>query len=106
MAKARVKAPKTAAAGELVTIKTLVNHKMESGRRKDGDGNLIPRKIINAFSATFGGEEVVSASFEPAISTNPYFQFSFNVPATGDLVMKLTDDDGSTVEQTKTITVA
>jgi len=54
MAKARVKAPKTAAAGELVTIKTLVNHKMESGRRKDGDGNLIPRKIINAFSATFG----------------------------------------------------
>ena len=53
MAKARVKAPKTAAAGELVTIKTLVNHKMESGRRKDGDGNLIPRKIINAFTATF-----------------------------------------------------
>jgi len=77
MAKARVKAPKTAAAGELVTIKTLVNHKMESGRRKDGDGNLIPRKIINAFTATFGGEEVISAKFEPAISTNPYFQFSF-----------------------------
>ena len=62
--------------------------------------------IRDRFSATFGGEEVVSASFEPAISTNPYFQFSFNVPATGDLVMKWTDDDGSTVEQTKTITVA
>ena len=88
MAKARVKAPKTAAAGELVTIKTLVNHKMESGRRKDGDGNLIPRKIINAFSATFGGEQVGYAKFEPAISTNPYFQFSINVPATDYLVMK------------------
>jgi sulfur-oxidizing protein SoxZ len=106
MAKARVKAPKTAAAGEMVTIKTLVNHPMESGQRKDGDGNVIPRKIINAFSATFGGADVVSAVFEPAISTNPYFQFSFTVPATGDLVMKWTDDDGSMVEQTKTITVA
>jgi len=106
MAKARVKVPKTAAAGELVTIKTLVNHKMESGRRKGKDGKVIPRKIINAFSATFGGENVVSAKFEPAISTNPYFQFSFFVPSTGDLVMKWTDDDGSTVEKTKTITVA
>ena len=90
----------------MVTIKTLVNHPMESGQRKDGDGNVIPRKIINAFSATFGGADVVSAVFEPAISTNPYFQFSFTVPATGDLVMKWTDDDGSMVEQTKTITVA
>ena len=71
MAKARVKVPKTAAAGELVKIKTLVNHKMESGRRKGKDGKVIPRKIINAFSATFGGENVVSAKFEPAISTNP-----------------------------------
>ena len=105
MAKARVKAPKTAAAGELVTIKTLVNHKMESGRRKDGDGNLIPRKIINAFTATFGGEEVVSAKFEPAISTNPYFKFDAVVPETGEFKFTWYDDDGSVYETAKNIAV-
>ena len=44
--KPRVKVPKTAAAGEAITIKTLISHKMESGQRKDGDGNVIPRSII------------------------------------------------------------
>lgn len=106
MAKARVKVPKKAAAGEVVTIKTLVDHKMESGQRKDGDGNKIPRKIINQFSATFNGTEVINVSLEPAISTNPYFQFSFKVPETGELAFKWVDDDGSVTEAKKTITVA
>ena len=44
--KPRVKVPKSASAGEAITIKTLISHKMESGRRKDGDGNTIPRSII------------------------------------------------------------
>ena len=49
--KPRVKVPKTAAAGDVITIKTLISHKMESGVRKDGDGNVIPRSIINRFVA-------------------------------------------------------
>jgi sulfur-oxidizing protein SoxZ len=106
MAKARVKVPKTAAAGEVVTIKALVNHKMESGQRKDGDGNIIPRMIINNFTATFNGAEVINVVMEPAISTNPYLQFSFTVPETGDLAFKWVDDAGEVTEATKTITVA
>lgn len=106
MAKARVKVPKTAAAGEVVTIKALVNHKMESGQRKDADGNVIPRMIINSFVATFNGAEVISVAMEAAISTNPYLQFSFAVPETGDLAFKWVDDDGEVTEATKTITVA
>ncbi len=105
MAKPRVKVPKTAAAGEVVTIKSLIDHKMDSGQAKDKSGNLIPRKIINTFSATFNGVEVMSVKLEPAISTNPYFQFSFKVPETGDLVFKWVDDDGTVTEKTKTITV-
>jgi thiosulfate oxidation carrier complex protein SoxZ len=58
-----------------VTIKTLISHKMESGQRKDGDGNLIPRSIINRFTCDFNGENVIDVTLEPAISTNPYFQF-------------------------------
>ncbi|MBL4767153.1 MAG: thiosulfate oxidation carrier complex protein SoxZ, partial [Rhodobacteraceae bacterium] len=48
--KPRVKVPKTASAGVAITIKTLISHKMESGQRKDKDGNPIPRSIINRFT--------------------------------------------------------
>ena len=78
---------------------------MDSGQAKDKKGNLIPRNIINAFSVTFNGAEVMSVHLEPAISTNPYFQFSFKVPETGDLVFKWVDDDGAVTETSKTITV-
>jgi sulfur-oxidizing protein SoxZ len=54
--KPRVKVPKSAAAGDVITIKTLISHKMESGVRKDGDGNIIPRSIINRFVADFNGQ--------------------------------------------------
>ncbi len=106
MAKPRVKVPKTATAGEVVTIKSLIDHKMDSGQAKDKEGNLIPRKIINTFSATFNGAEVMSVHLEPAISTNPYFQFRFKVPETGELAFKWVDDDGTVTETSKTITVA
>ena len=78
---------------------------MDSGQAKDKEGNLIPRKIINTFSASFNGVEVIRVNLEPAISTNPYFQFSFKVPETGDLAFKWVDDDGTVTEATKTITV-
>ena len=70
--KPRVKVPKKVAAGDTITIKTLISHKMESGQRKDGDGNVIPRSIINRFTADFNGENVIDVTLEPAISTNPY----------------------------------
>jgi sulfur-oxidizing protein SoxZ len=105
MAKPRVKVPKTASAGEVVTIKTLIDHKMDSGQAKDKEGNIIPRKIINTFSATFNGAEVLTVNLEPAVSTNPYFQFSFKVPETGEIAFKWIDDDGTITETSKTITV-
>ncbi|MFT7026527.1 MAG: sulfur-oxidizing protein SoxZ [Paracoccaceae bacterium] len=104
--KPRVKVPKTASAGEIIEVKTLISHKMESGQRKDKDGNLIPRQIINKFVATFNGEEVFTVNLEAAVSANPYIEFSMKVPATGDLHFAWTDDDGSVYEETKTIKVA
>ena len=92
--KPRVKVPKSAAAGETITIKTLISHKMESGQRKDGDGNVIPRSIINRFVADFNGENVIDVTMEPAISTNPYFQFDATVPEAGEFKFTWYDDDG------------
>jgi sulfur-oxidizing protein SoxZ len=104
--KPRVKVPKSAAAGEAITIKTLISHKMESGQRKDGDGNLIPRSIINRFTADFNGQNVIDVAIEPAISTNPYFQFDATVPETGEFAFTWYDDDGSVYESKKKVTVA
>ena len=104
--KPRVKVPKTAAAGDTITIKTLISHKMESGQRKDKEGNVIPRSIINRFTCEFNGEMVVDVTMEPAISTNPYFQFEATVPEAGEFVFTWFDDDGSVYDEKKTIEIA
>jgi sulfur-oxidizing protein SoxZ len=106
MAKPRVKVPKSASAGEIITIKTLISHKMESGRRKDKkSGELIPRKIINAFKADFNGKTVFEVALEPAISANPYIQFTARVMESGEFHFSWTDDDGTVYEAKKSITV-
>lgn len=104
--KPRVKVPKTAAAGDVITIKTLISHKMESGQRKDKDGNVIPRSIINRFTCDFNGENVIDVAMEPSISTNPYFQFQAKVPESGEFKFTWYDDDGDIYETSKNIAVA
>lgn len=104
--KPRVKVPKSAAAGSAVTIKTLISHPMESGQRKGSDGNLIPRSIINRFTCDFNGQNVIDITLEPAISTNPYFEFEATVPEAGDFKFTWYDDDGSVYEDTQSITIA
>ena len=104
--KPRVKVPKTAAAGEAITIKTLISHKMESGQRKDKEGNIIPHSIINRFTCEFNGQSVVDVQLEPAISTNPYFQFEATVPEAGEFVFTWYDDDGSVYDTKKSIKIA
>jgi len=103
--KPRVKVPKTAAAGDSITIKTLISHKMESGQRKDKEGNLIPRSIINRFTCDFNGVNVIDVTLEPAISTNPFLEFEAKVPESGEFAFTWYDDDGSVYEASKSITV-
>ena len=104
--KPRVKVPKSAAAGETITIKTLISHKMESGQRKDDDGNVIPRSIINRFTADFNGQNVIDVTLEPAISTNPFFEFEAIVPEAGEFTFTWYDDDGSVYDTSKKISVS
>lgn len=104
--KPRVKVPKTASAGETITIKTLISHQMESGQRKDDDGNTIPRSIINRFTCDFNGQNVIDVTLEPAISTNPYFEFDSIVPESGEFTFTWYDDDGSVYEEKQAITVS
>ncbi len=103
MAKPRVKVPKTAAAGDIITIKTLISHKMESGQRKDEEGEPIPRKIINSFKCEFNGKPVFSCDMDPAISANPYFEFNARVDEAGTFKFTWVDDDGTVTETENTI---
>ncbi len=101
----RVRVPSSAAAGEVITIKTLISHVMESGQRKNSDGNLIPRSIINRFTCDFNGQNVIDVTLEPAISTNPYFEFQAMVPEAGTYTFNWYDDDGSVYTDTKDIAI-
>ncbi len=103
--KPRVKVPKKAAAGEVITIKTLISHPMESGQRKDKEGNLVPRQIINKFTCEFNGQVVFSCDMDPAVSANPYMEFSAKVNETGTFKFIWVDDDGSVYESENKITV-
>ena len=103
--KPKVRVPKTAAAGDVIALKTLISHPMESGQRKDADGNVIPRQIINRFTCDFNGENVIDVTMEPAISTNPYFEFETKVPESGTFTFTWYDDDGDVYTESQDITV-
>ena len=103
--KPRVKVPKSASAGEVITIKTLISHKMESGQRKDKQGNVIPRQIINKFTCEFEGKPVFSCDLQPAISANPYFEFSAKVMESGTFKFAWVDDNGEVYTHEQSIEV-
>ena len=96
---------KTAKKGDLVEVKALVSHIMETGQRKDNAGNTIPRKILNKFTCTVNGKEVFAADFEPAVSANPYIQFKFRAQESGPVVLTWIDDDDSRIVGQDSITV-
>ncbi len=98
MARPRITLPEAVAAGEVITIRTSLNHIMESGHRTDKEGAVIPRKIINKFTCEFNGEQVFSCDLKPAMASNPYFKFKAKVNEAGTFKFLWVDDDGNTTE--------
>ena len=104
--KPRLKVPKEAKKGEIIELKTLIAHVMETGLRKDASGTIIPRKIINKFTCEFNGKPVFSANIEPAVAANPYIQFYAKVDESGTFKFSWTDDDGTVTTAEEKITVS
>ena len=102
----RLKIPSEAKKGELIEIKTLMPHIMESGQRKDKDGKIIPRKIINTFTCEFNGKPVFSANLDSAVAANPYMQFFAKVEESGTFRFSWTDDDGTITTAQEKISVS
>ena len=102
----RIKLPETAKAGEVIEIKTLITHVMETGNRHDKTGKPIPRNIINTVTASFNGAEVFKADLQPGISANPYLAFFMKVPGPGELELSWLDDAGAKVTEKVKLNVA
>jgi len=102
----RIKLPDIANPGEVIEIKTLITHVMETGNRHDKNGKPIPRDIINAFVVKFEGQQVFRATFGPGISANPYVAFHMRVPGPGVFEFAWTDDHGVTTVATAPLKVA
>jgi sulfur-oxidizing protein SoxZ len=100
-----VNVPNTARAGEVIEIKTMIAHPMETGYRTGTNGATIPRNIISRFVCTYDGEEIFSAELFPAIAANPLIAFTTVAVQTGTLTFAWTDDSGATETTTAEITV-
>ena len=103
--KPRIKLPKETKRAEIFQIKTLVSHPMENGLRRDKDGAMIPRKIINSFTCEFNGRPVFSCDLDTAVAANPYLEFAARIEQSGTFRFTWRDDDGSTITADETVTV-
>lgn len=93
-AKPRIKIPDSAKVGEVIEVKTLISHAMETGQRKDQDGKTIPRNIIHSFEAKFAGKTVITAKLFTGTAANPYLAFFMKVPGPGEMEFSWVDDTG------------
>jgi sulfur-oxidizing protein SoxZ len=104
-AQALIHFPKKAKRGEVIEIRTMISHVMETGFRRSSQGELIPRNIITAFSCRYNGVEVCRADLFPAMTANPFFVFHTVATESGALVFKWTGDDGFSAEESVKIEV-
>lgn len=105
MARALINVPSKAKRGEIIEIKTLIQHVMETGYRHDESGQAVPRNIINKFVCTYNGAEVFKADLYPAIAANPFISFSTVAIESGVIAFNWTSDDGETQTQIVNISV-
>ena len=105
MANVLVNAPKTAKRGTVIEIKALIQHPMETGFRTGPNGSVFPRNIIQRFTATWNGAEIVSMDLSPAISANPFVAFSAVARESGTVKLRWTGDNGFAVEEQVAIAV-
>jgi sulfur-oxidizing protein SoxZ len=105
MARALVHMQATARRGEVIEIRALIGHPMETGYRPGADGKVLRRDIIRRFTCRYNGEIVFAAELHQAISANPYIAFHTVATDSGSLEFKWDGDRGFTQAETMPITV-
>ena len=105
MARALIRMPSQAKRGEIIGIKALISHEMETGFRPNNTGQLIPRNIIKEFVCTYNGQEVFRAELFPAIAANPFFSFPLMATESGTIAFQWTGDNGFSQSESREIIV-
>ena len=105
MTRPLINVPARAKRGQVIEIKTLISHIMETGFRHSSIGVLLPRDIITEFVCTYTGEEIFRADLYPAISANPFITFHTVATQSGTLTFTWTGDNGFSVTEQASITV-
>ena len=116
MARTLITVPKAASAGDIIEIKALVQHPMETGYRRSSDGDMLPRDLIRTFTCRFvaganpasaadAGELVFAATFHAAIAANPYLSFNFRAASSGTLIFMWEGDKGFAQRETANLLV-
>lgn len=105
MARTLITAPATARKGEVIELRTLIAHVMETGFRPDANGNTKPRDLITHFSCRYNGELVFGAELYPAVAANPYIVFTTVATESGTLDFLWEGDNGFRQAERVNITV-
>ena len=105
MARALINVPPKARKGDVIEIKTLISHPMETGFRVGYNGALIPRDIIETFVCAYNGAEVFRAKLSPAIAANPFISFTTIAMDSGSFTFRWTGDNGFELTESAPIEV-
>jgi sulfur-oxidizing protein SoxZ len=105
MASALINVPAKAKRGEIIEIKTLMSHIMETGYRRTATGELIPRNIITSFTCRYNGAEIFRADLFPAIAANPFITFFTVATESGKFDFDWIGDNGFAESASAFITV-
>jgi sulfur-oxidizing protein SoxZ len=94
MASALINVPAKAKRGEIIEIKTLMSHVMETGYRRTATGDVVPRDIITSFACRYNGAEIFRADLFPAIAANPFITFFTTATESGKFDFEWIGDNG------------
>jgi sulfur-oxidizing protein SoxZ len=103
---ARIQIAEGAKRGDLVEVRILIQHAMETGFRRDDVGEAIPANTVKELVCRYNGIEVFRAELFPGISANPYLQFYTVADTSGELVFEWADDAGGKWSERAEIRVA
>jgi sulfur-oxidizing protein SoxZ len=92
VALARIQLPGNAKRGELVEVRIIIQHPMETGFRRE-NGERVKRNAIHSFACRYNGTEVFRATLSTGIAANPYLRFFLRAGESGDLEFWWLDDD-------------
>lgn len=105
MANIRLSIPENIRKGDVIELKAMIRHDMESGYRLNIQGDRIPRNILTKFKCRLDETIIFSADFHPGVSANPLIKFYHRADKSGALSFEWTEQTGQVFTKTAELIV-